>query len=143
MILEILAAAAGTAAFSNLFGVPGKYWPYCGVVGGAGWMVNLLAESFTGQITAVFAAAVMVAFLSRLMAVIKHCPATVFCIPGIFLLVPGIGIYWTVYYLVTDCLSDALYTGYCAVQMAVAIVLGIVLVFEIPQKFFERLGNLS
>ena len=46
---------------------------------------------------------------------------------------PGAGIYWTVYYLVTEQLGLAVYTGYEAVKAAVAIVLGIVFVFELPQ----------
>ncbi|MFR3753336.1 MAG: threonine/serine exporter family protein [Enterocloster sp.] len=46
---------------------------------------------------------------------------------------PGAGIYWTVYYLVTEQLGLAVHTGYEAVKAAVAIVLGIVFVFELPQ----------
>lgn len=37
MMKEILAAAAGTFAFSVLFGVPGKYYPFCGIIGESGW----------------------------------------------------------------------------------------------------------
>ena len=59
-----------------------------------------------------------------------------FLISGIFPLVPGAGIYWTVYYLVTDQLGLAVHTGYAAVKAAVAIVLGIVAVFELPQGMF-------
>ena len=43
MILQILAAMVGTVAFSLLFGVPRKYYPYCGLIGGAGWLVYSLA----------------------------------------------------------------------------------------------------
>ena len=60
-------------------------------------------------------------------------------ISGIFPLVPGAGIYWTSYYIVTDQLTLALHTGYEAVKTAVAIVLGIVFVFEIPQQVFRGL----
>ena len=49
------------------------------------------------------------------------------------------GIYWTTYYLVTDQLPLALHTGYQAVKCAMAIVLGIVLIFELPQSLFARL----
>ena len=44
--------------------------------------------------------------------------------------------YWTSYYIVTDQLNLALHTGYEAVKTAVAIVLGIVFVFELPQRIF-------
>ena len=52
-------------------------------------------------------------------------------------LVPGAGIYWTCYYLVTGQLGEASTRGFSALKAAVAIVLGIVFVFEIPQRFFK------
>ena len=62
---------------------------------------------------------------------------TVFLTAGIFPLVPGAGIYWTAYYLVTDRPAQAADNGLVAVKAAVAIVLGIVLVFEIPDRVFR------
>ena len=65
-----------------------------------------------------------------------------FLIAGIFPLVPGAGVYWTAYYIVTDQLRLAAETGYTAVKVAVAIVLGIVFIFELPQGLFvRRAGN--
>ena len=139
MIGEILAAVIGTVSFSLLFGVPRKEYPWCGLIGGAGWAVYLLAVSVWGDTGAVLAAAVVVVFLSRLAAVGKECPVTIFLISGIFPLVPGAGVYWTVYYIVTDELSLAVQHGYMAVKTAVAIVLGIVFVFELPQGIFRFL----
>ena len=80
-------------------------------------------------------------FPSRASAVINRCPVTIFLISGIFPLVPGAGIYWTVYYLVTDQLGLAVHTGYAAVKAAVAIVLGIVAVFELPQGMFAWIAG--
>ena len=139
MIGEILAAVIGTVSFSLLFGVPRKEYPWCGLIGGAGGAVYLLAVSVWGDTGAVLAAAVVVVFLSRLAAVAKECPVTIFLISGIFPLVPGAGVYWTVYYIVTDELSLAVQHGYMAVKTAVAIVLGIVFVFELPQGVFRFL----
>ena len=50
---------------------------------------------------------------------------------------PGAGIYWAAYYTVNNQLSMALETGFGAVKSAVAIVLGIVFVFELPEKWFH------
>ena len=139
MIDGVLAAMIGTVSFSLLFGVPRKEYPWCGLIGGAGWAVYLLAPSWWADAAAVLAAAVVVVFLSRLAAVAKECPVTIFLISGIFPLVPGAGVYWTVYYIVTDELSLAVQNGYMAVKTAVAIVLGIVFVFELPQGLFRFL----
>lgn len=135
MISQILAAAVGTIAFSVLFGVPGKYYPFCGIIGGCGWLVYMKTECW-GSVIASLIATMAVVFLSRYMAIRKKCPVTIFLIPGIFPLVPGSYVYWTTYYLVTDELILAADKGYTAVKIALAIVLGIVFIFEIPQKVF-------
>ena len=74
--------------------------------------------------------------LSRLTAIREKCPVTIFLICGIFPLVPGSYVYWTAYYFVTDQMSLAAENGYMAIKIAFAIVLGIVFVFEIPQRAF-------
>ncbi len=139
MISQVLAAMAGTVAFSLLFGVPRRYYPYCGLIGGAGWLVYSLASGCFSPEGAALLATIVIVLLSRSAAVWQRCPATIFMISGIFPVVPGAGIYWTSYYIVTDQLGLALQTGYEAVKTAVAIVLGIVFVFEIPQRMFRGL----
>ena len=139
MIGELIAAAIGTMAFSLLFGVPKKYYLYCGGIGAAGWLVYkvMLTAADMSNAAAVFIATVVIMLLSRYAAVIEKCPATVFMITGIFPLVPGAQIYWATYYLVTDQLSQAFDSGFLAIKIMISIVLGIVVVFEIPYKFFQ------
>ena len=60
-----------------------------------------------------------------------------FLIAGIFPLVPGAGIYWTVYYLVTDEIALARSSGTSALKAAFAIVLAIATVFELPRGLFR------
>lgn len=135
---EILSAVVGTVSFSVLFGVPREYYPYCGFIGGAGWLVYCLAELFLPGSGPCFAATAVVILLSRTAAVMKRCPVTIFLIAGIFPLVPGAGVYWTVYHIVMEELFLAVSTGYSAMKEAIAIVMGIVFVFELPQKLFVR-----
>lgn len=139
MISELIAAAIGTIAFSLLFGVPKKYYIYCGGIGAAGWLVYKLMLTVAGLSVAVsvFIATVFVILLSRFAAVLEKCPATVFLITGIFPLVPGAQIYWATYYLVTDQLYQAFDSGFLAIKIMISIVLGIVVVFEVPYKFFQ------
>ena len=85
----------------------------------------------------VFMATLVIVLLSRYAAVFEKCPATVFLITGIFPVVPGAQIYWATYYLVTDQLKAAFDSGFLALKIMIAIVLGIVLVFEIPYTFFR------
>mgnify|MGYP001026349748 FL=1 len=136
LVLQICAAMVGTVAFSLLFGVPRTYYPWCGIIGGAGWAVYSQMSPIWSPASAAFTATMVGIFLSRAAAVRQKCPATIFLISGIFPLVPGAGIYWTVYYLITEQLRLAVYTGYEAVKVAIAIVLGIVVIFELPQGWF-------
>lgn len=143
MIGQVIAAAIGTIAFSVLFSVPRMYYPYCGLIGGAGWVVYCTLAGWVSSPEATFFAAVVVILLSRLFAVWERCPVTMFLIPGIFPLVPGAGVYWTSYYIVTDQLDLASETGFVALKVAVAIVLGIVLIFELPQGVFTGIARMA
>ena len=139
-LLQILAAGIGTVAFGALFDVPSKYYPYCGLIGASGWAVYVflwMRTGFWSEAVVVFLATVLVILMSRFFAVRERCPVTIFLICGILPLVPGAGIYWTCYYLVTGQLDEASTRGFSALKAAVAIVLGIVFVFEIPQRFFK------
>ncbi|MEG0565076.1 MAG: threonine/serine exporter family protein [Hungatella sp.] len=137
MILQVLAAVIGTVGFSVLYGVPRQYYPYCGLIGGAGWLLYSLLIPWCSTPEATLFATVLVILLSRLFAVRKRCPVTIFLIPGIFSLVPGAGLYWTSYYIVTNDVELAAQTGFTALKVAVAIVLGIVFVFQLPQRIFR------
>ena len=143
MIAEVLkqtaAATVGTVAFAVLYAVPVRFWAACGLAGGCGWFLYALLTGFgwCSATTAAFLATLAVVFLARVSSVRLKCPATVFITTGIFPLVPGVGVYWTAYYIVTDNLSQALESGFSAVKVAVANVLGITVMLEVPNRFFH------
>lgn len=143
MMAQILAAFFGTVAFGLLFGVPRNCYVFCGLIGGFGWLIYSVICVHADEAFAVLLATMAVVFLSRLVAVRMHCPATLFLIPGIFPLVPGAGVYWAAYYVVTDRLMLAAHTGYSAAKTAVAIVLGIIFVFEFPQRWFRAMTGMK
>ena len=139
MIIQVIAAAVGTIAFALLFGVPRKYYMTCGVIGGTGWFLYLFMTKRMGMtaVEATFIATVIVVLMSRFSAVKERCPATIFSVPGIFPLIPGGGIYWTAHYIVLNQYNMAMESGIEAVKAAFALVIGIIVVFELPQKIFK------
>lgn len=137
LLKECLAAFAGTVAFALLFCVPKKYYILCGCIGVMSWVCFRLLMGPVGRMASVFLASVLVVFLSRFCAVWESCPVTIFMVPGLFPLIPGAGIYWTIYELVMKNAAQAAATGFVALQDTIAIVLGIVFVFELPQKMFK------
>ena len=78
---------------------------------------------------------------SRTTAVIRRTPATVYLLCGIFPLVPGAGIYYTAYYLITG--DNARFTskGLETFEIALAIVFGIIFGFAIPEALFHKLNR--
>ncbi|WP_432630128.1 threonine/serine exporter family protein [Brotaphodocola sp.] len=137
LLTQTISASIATVGFSLLFGVPSRYYPCCALIGGVSWLAYLLILPYSSVSIATFASTVIVILMSRWFAVRERCPVTIFLISGIIPLVPGAGIYRATYYMVTEQLHQAVQTGFESVKVAVAIVLGIVFVFEIPQKVFQ------
>ena len=140
-ILQFLAACIGTVAFSLLFSVPREHYPLCGFIGGTGWLncwvcINVLGA---GAVAGSFFATVFITLASRIGSTVRKCPVTLFLIAGIFPEVPGIGIYRTVYYSLLENNELSLHYGRETLGIAIAMVLGIVIVFEIPQKTINRI----
>ncbi len=132
--IQLVAAFVGTVGFSALFGAPRRYYLYCGLAGMAGWAVYLLVAAGHSVVGAAFFAALTVAAISHVMARLCRCPVTVFLICGIIPLVPGGGIFWTAYYIVTEQLRMAATMGFVALKVTIAIAGGIILASGIINK---------
>lgn len=134
---NMICACVGTITFSTLFHVPKKHYISCGMVGTLGWIVCDLAAHISSPAIASFCGALVVVFSARMLTVRKKCPITMFLIPGIFPLVPGARVYYTVYYLVTDQMGMAAQAGLDAVKIAFGIVIGMVFIVAIPRQVFQ------
>ena len=133
---QIVASLVGTAAFAVLFGVPRRYYIDCGLCGMAGWLTYMVLMRLCGSsvVIATFFAAIVVAVLSYGFAMFRRCPIIVFLVCGIFPLVPGAGVFWTTYNVVSDQLSSALTTGFTALKLTFAIVFGIIIFMELRNR---------
>lgn len=141
MIIELIAHSVtsfvGTVGFSALYNVDKKYYISCGLTGTAGWLIYKMLYGTYSMAIATFFGVIVVTLLSRILAVYKKCPITIFLASGIFPLYPGATVYYTAFYLVTDDLVKALDKGILAVKVAFAIVLAIVFVVSIPKEWFR------
>lgn len=136
-ILAIVESFLATLAYAVLFNVPKHYYTACGITGMAGWLLYLAMCQVTTVALASFVGTLAVVLISRFFTVRKKCPITIFLVSGIIPLVPGAGIYYTAYYLVTGQMSLAAVKGLEAVKIAFAIVLGIIFVVSIPRDAFQ------
>lgn len=110
----------------------------CGLTGMVGWVVYWLAvQGGISVVAASFCGTLGLALLSRVLAVVRRCPVTVFLTGGIFPLVPGAGIYYTVYAFITGDNAAAVFKGVETLKIAGVIALGIVLVLALPKGVFR------
>ena len=142
MVIKIVANLAcsfiGTIAYAVMFQVPRRFYIGCGITGSVGWMIYKLASVYCSVAVASFIGTVCTVLVARMLTLPLKCPITIFLISGIITLVPGAGIYFTAYYLVTNQLAMAAVKGLGAVKVAFAIVLGIVCIVSIPREVFQK-----
>lgn len=140
---QAIVSFMGTVAFAILFGMPKRLYLSTGIIGMAGWLIYTLLVRYTSctVVIATFFAMAAIGIMSRYFSVWKKAPSTIFIIAGIIPIVPGGGIFWTVYYLMTNQFADAFQAGFTAIKVMLAIVLGIVLSSELPAAMFRIRKN--
>lgn len=140
IILEFIIAMVATMAFSILFNAPRRELPFCGLTGALGWLAYrvMVLNGISAPIASMFATAILT-FFTRLLAVWRHMPGTIYLLAGIFPLVPGAGMYYTAYYLFIGEKSLSGQYASDALLVAGAIVFGIIFAFAIPQRFFHSI----
>ncbi|MDR1774444.1 MAG: threonine/serine exporter family protein [Clostridioides sp.] len=125
-------AALATIGFSIFFNTPSKLLPSLGVIGGIGWLVYVFIVKYTSNSSfAGFVAGFTVSALSEVSARKMKQPAIVFVIAGILPLVPGVGLYNTVLYMIQKNYSLANSTGVDALLISSGISLGVLLATSI------------
>ncbi len=140
LLLQALAAFIGTAAFALLFGIDREHYVPAGVIGAIGWALYLILvrNCSATPVVATLAASTLVCIVSRMAAIPYRIPAQGFLLCGIFPLVPGAGVFWFTYYFTDSQFDLSMQSGLLAGKVAIAIVLGIILAMELPQRLFSR-----
>lgn len=138
-MFEIFVAFAASFAFALKFDVNKKELLYCGISGMVSESVFLAAFG-NEKAFAIFLASVSATVLSRMLANIRKVPVTVYLLSGVLPLVPGSGMYNTVFNIISSDYESAMLLGFDTVKSAVAIAIGIILVFALPNKLFLKRG---
>ena len=94
----------------------------------AGWAVYLYTERYTTMLMATFVSGLVLAVISHILARLIKTPVTTTLIPSILTIVPGAGMYETVYYLFTADTQEALLSLVHTIGAAGAIALAIFIV---------------
>ena len=135
-VLQVVSAFIGVVAVAVLFQVPKKHLVLAGVTGASGWLVELVMEEvLKSAVFSSFLAALLVALLAQIFARVSKAPVTLYLVTGILPLVPGVGMYRTVYYLLQSNRELTAYYFSYTLQVAGMIALAIFVV----DSFFKRL----
>ncbi len=141
IILHALGAYGSVIALCIIFCVPKKYLNLSGMVGTVGWLIYILLSGNTStEMFPMFLAALIVSVISHIFARWKKAPVTLFLIPGILPLVPGVGMYRIVYYFMLEG-SQSNMTSYYFVytlQMAGMIAIAIFITDTFFKVFFRH-----
>lgn len=144
LLMQGMMCFVGETAFAVLLGTPRKYCLHCGAVGTIGYLCYFLLIHQFG-VNMAFAVAVgtfLILFCSRVLAVWMKVPATLFVVVGIFPLVPGTGIYYTAYYMISNDGAAAAMKGAETLKVALALAIGILIGNAIPQRWYNQLEKL-
>ncbi len=128
MLLQCVFAFCAIIGFSVLIEAPKRCLVVNGILGMAGWAVYLYAEKFTSMLMATFLSGLVLAIISHILARVIKTPVTTTLIPAILTIVPGAGMYQTVYYLFTSDTQQALSSLVFTIGAAGAIALAIFIV---------------
>lgn len=141
LFLHFILSFFGAIGFSVIFNVPRKSLFYCGLCGAIGWTLYKILTNLGGSpVNANLIAAICVAAVGEVLARINKTPVTVFVIPGIICLVPGYGVYRTMFSLIQDDFTNGLEIGFQTLFSAGAIATGVILVSTIARilKSFKK-----
>lgn len=109
MLLSIISAFISTMGFAIVFHTEKKHLLICGFVGAIAWTIYLVFDAhYHSAVLASFVAAFIVTGISYLLAKNRKTPITVFLIAGIIPLVPGLGLYRMMFFLLDQNFNEAL-----------------------------------
>lgn len=84
-VLQFFIAAIATVTFAILFAAPKKELVFCGVSGGLAWLVYFILYRQSGNVVlGSLVATFVLTILSRILAVARCNPATIYLVSGIF-----------------------------------------------------------
>lgn len=137
ILLQSVLSAVACAAFSIVFNAPRRELVWCGLNGGLGWFVYALLVQWNGPVLASLVAAAAVTVVARLLSYHRQAPSTLYHIPGILPLVPGMAVYNAMQAAIRGQILETYSEALLALKLAGAIGVGSILILVLPYSFFE------
>ena len=140
-IIEFIVSMLSSIGFGLVFAIPTKALLVSGINGGLGWIIYKIAFQITGGIyLATFISAFFIAGFSEILAKKLRYPASIFIFPGIINLSPGVYIYRTMSFLISNQNELGMENLYKCFAIAGSIAFGVLLAssFSTSLKTFRN-----
>lgn len=139
MILASFYSFLASLGFAIIFNIRGKNIFIASLGGSISWFIYLLMQNLHNSNTvSLFVATLVVSIYSEAMARVFKSPVTTYTICGIIPLVPGYGMYYTMYYTISGNISKATLTGLQTLTGAGAIAIAIVMISSLSKLIFLK-----
>ena len=126
IFIQFIAAFIAVVSFSVNLEIPKKHIMTVGLVGALGWVIFVICNYFNlNEILAYFISALFVTIISLVLSKLLNAVSTIFLIPGILPIVPGIAMYKMIYFFINNNLKEAAYQLLQAILITGGIALAI------------------
>lgn len=135
MIIQTLVSFMASLGFGIIFNIKGKKLIFAAFGGGLSWFVYLLFTQFNmSKIPSLFLSSVIFSIYSEICARLLKTPVTTIVICALIPLVPGAGMYYTMYETITGNISGAIELGLNTIAEAGSLALGVIFVSTITRQ---------
>lgn len=132
-------AAVGFAVFLN---APKKTLYISGAVGMISWTIYIILMRINfDMMSSNFIAASIAALLCEILARKMKKPTILFVVPGIITLIPGLGLYNTMYYVIEGNFQESFTTGANVLFASGSIALGVIVVSSLFRTYYKNLSK--
>ena len=138
-LITVFTATVGTLGFSLLFSVPRKRLVYATLSGTTSIVAYLVAGMFfESELICNLIGMVAATTYVEIMARVTKCPVTLYLIPSTVPLIPGGGLYYTMYYIVDGNIPLATEKAKATLLAALGISMGILFVSLVFNLLFSH-----
>lgn len=135
MIIQTFVSFIASLGFGIIFNIRGKKPLFAALGGGLSWLCYLFFSRFNiSDVLAFFLSSVIFSIYSEICARILKTPVTTIVVCALIPLVPGAGMYYTMYETITGNISGAIELGLTTIANAGSLALGVIFVSTITKQ---------
>lgn len=135
MILQIIFSFFASLGFGIIFNIKGKNLIFASIGGSIGWITYIILEKTNIPVVLCYLiSSIIISIYSEIMARVLKTPVTTIIIASLMPLVPGAGMYYTVYEAILGNLHNSILKGIQTMSYALSLAVGIILISTITKQ---------